>query len=39
VIQITQGVRNVIPSEGYWCTVHGGFNYVPCTCNYVTRIN
>jgi hypothetical protein len=39
VIQITEGVKNVIPSEGYWCTVHGGFNYVPCSCTYETRID
>ena len=38
VLMITQGTKNVIPSKGYWCSIHGGFNYGPCTCRYETRI-
>ena len=38
VLLITQGTKNVIPETGFYCSVHGGFNYEPCSCSCETRI-
>lgn len=38
VWMITQGTKTVLPATGHYCSVHGGFNYTPCTCGYETRI-